>query len=146
MPSTKEVHLAKKARVDSAMKYFAEAEANLAKSEANLAKAQTCDVEEWRRKADWLIRLYLTYKTGCYPVEVCAEKQQLERNEAFWSYYGFYMSWFCCDEFFKGCVEDLHIFEAANGLGEHQVLSHHPTFVALFVGEHRFALRAWLHE
>jgi len=127
MPSIKEEHLAKKANVDNLRKYFVEVEAHLAKKEAKLAEAQTCSIEDWRRKADWLIRCYLTYEKGCYPLEVCVKKQQLEKNEAFMSYYETYMSWWGCEGFFKGSVERLHEFEAANGLGEHQVLSDHPT-------------------
>lgn len=118
MPPSEEAHIAKKADVDFYKKL-------LAKAEAKLAKAKAEDAEEWRRNADWLLRLVCTRGDRNCSMEVRVKMEQLNRNEAFMSYYEHYCDWVFSEESFQKAVQELNNFEVANGLGEHQVLSYY---------------------
>jgi len=93
----------------------------LEETEAEIAKIETNNIAEWEPKADWLFRLIKSGGLG-YPVDVRAEKQRLERNEAFMSYFRLYCTRVHAQRYYDKTVEDLKTHhEVANCLGKHHL-------------------------
>lgn len=111
MSSLEEARIAKRAEVDARRMIFAELQQNWAKVKN----------EEWRQKADWLVMVSLKYNRN-YPEEVRAEKEKMDSDEEFRSYYVMRCVWLVCKEQYRLALEDLYKYEVANGLGEHKVL------------------------
>jgi len=101
--------------VDANRKQIAVAEAAIAKIKKG---------REWRQQAQWLYNHRHRDEGQDYPAEVRAEverRQKKFRDDNFFDYYCSYCAWECYTAAYEDAVKDLHKFEVANGLGEHQL-------------------------